>query len=127
MGFKANVDLIDNSLKHTPEGGCVRWRLTKEEGEVQVTVSDTGYGIAAEEMPHIFKRFYRKSANTEDKSAHAGLGLGLATQFAVMPVLGFSAAVLAPLAPEVALGFIIVGCAPGAMASSMVNTGSKTS
>lgn len=50
----------------------------------------------------------------------AQVGLGVVTQFLVMPLLGFTAAVLAPLQPEIALGFIIVGCAPGAMASNVI-------
>lgn len=48
------------------------------------------------------------------------LGLGLITQFSVMPTLGFLAGFLSPLEPELALGFVIVGCAPGAMASNVV-------
>jgi BASS family bile acid:Na+ symporter len=48
------------------------------------------------------------------------IGLGIMTQFTVMPMLGFMAALAAPLAPEIALGFIIVACAPGAMASNVI-------
>ncbi|HUV14790.1 MAG TPA: bile acid:sodium symporter family protein [Acidobacteriota bacterium] len=48
------------------------------------------------------------------------IGLGLITQFTVMPALGFLAAYLSPLEPGVALGFVIVGCAPGAMASNVI-------
>jgi len=48
------------------------------------------------------------------------IGLGVLTQFTVMPALGFVAALLAPLPPEIALGFIIVACAPGAMASNVI-------
>lgn len=52
---------------------------------------------------------------------HPGqIGVGILTQFSVMPVLGFAAAMVAPLAPEIALGFIIVACAPGAMASNVI-------
>jgi BASS family bile acid:Na+ symporter len=50
----------------------------------------------------------------------AQIVLGVLTQFVVMPVLGFAAALLAPVQPEIALGFIIVGCAPGAMASNVI-------
>ena len=81
-------NLIDNSLKHTPEGGCVRLRLSKEQGKAQITVSDTGYGIADEELPHIFKRFYRKTSNTEDSTADAGLGLGLAIASRILELHG---------------------------------------
>lgn len=48
------------------------------------------------------------------------IGLGVLTQFTVMPVLGFAAAYLLPVSDELALGFIIVGCAPGAMASNVI-------
>jgi len=48
------------------------------------------------------------------------IGLGLITQFTVMPALGFLTAYLSPLEPGLALGFVIVGCAPGAMASNVI-------
>lgn len=48
------------------------------------------------------------------------IGLGVLTQFTVMPALGFAAALISPLPPEIALGFIIVACAPGAMASNVI-------
>lgn len=48
------------------------------------------------------------------------IGLGVLTQYSVMPLLGFSAATLLPLPDAIALGFIIVGCAPGAMASNVI-------
>lgn len=48
------------------------------------------------------------------------IGLGVLAQFTVMPTLGFAAAYLLPVSDELALGFIIVGCAPGAMASNVI-------
>lgn len=81
-------NLIDNSLKHTPEGGCVRLRLSTEQGKVQLCVSDTGYGIDEDELPHIFKRFYRKTDNSEDGSAESGLGLGLAIASRIVELHG---------------------------------------
>jgi BASS family bile acid:Na+ symporter len=48
------------------------------------------------------------------------IGLGVLAQFSIMPVLGFAAAMLSGLPPELALGFIIVACAPGAMASNVI-------
>jgi signal transduction histidine kinase len=81
-------NLIDNSIKHTPEHGCVRLRLATEQGKVQIAVSDTGYGIAEDEIPHIFKRFYRKPANTDDNSVHTGLGLGLAIASRIVELHG---------------------------------------
>ena len=57
---------------------------------------------------------------SETVSRPGQIGLGVITQFTAMPLLGFAAAMLAPLPPEVALGFIIVACAPGAMASNVI-------
>ena len=52
---------------------------------------------------------------------HPGrIGLGVLTQYTVMPLLGFTVAMLVPLPPEIAVGFIIVACAPGAMASNVI-------
>jgi len=48
------------------------------------------------------------------------IGLGVMTQYLVMPTLGFTAAIISPVSPEIALGFIIVACAPGAMASNVM-------
>jgi two-component system sensor histidine kinase BaeS len=68
-------NLIANALRYTPRGGCIRLEcsLDKSNGDVAVSVSDTGRGIAPEELPHIFDRFY-KSAD----SRGSGLGLAIA-------------------------------------------------
>ena len=56
-----------------------------------------------------------------ETARHPGrIGLGVLTQYTVMPLLGFTVAMLAPLPPEIAVGFIIVACAPGAMASNVI-------
>ena len=81
-------NLIDNALKHTPYGGCVRVCLYTEHDKVQIEVTDTGYGIADEEIPHIFKRFYRKTDSSEDSSAESGLGLGLAIASRIVELHG---------------------------------------
>lgn len=60
-------------------------------------------------------------AELKETVRHPGqIGLGVLTQYTVMPLLGFAAAWLANLPPELALGFVIVGCAPGAMASNVI-------
>jgi len=66
--------LLDNALKYTPPPGDV-WLATRVTGpEVLITVRDTGLGIPAEDLPHVFGRFYRgRNAN-----AASGTGLGLA-------------------------------------------------
>ncbi len=68
--------LLDNAVKYTPGGGRITIRLREKDGEVRLTVSDTGIGIEAEHLPHIFERFYRaESART---AGGAGLGLSIA-------------------------------------------------
>lgn len=65
-------NLLSNAVKFTPRGGSVEVRLARAESGVRITVSDTGKGIKAEFLPHIFDR-YRQ----EGQEANKGLGLGL--------------------------------------------------
>ena len=68
-------NLLDNGLKYNHEGGSVTLRLGEKENKITVNVIDTGIGISATELPHIFERFYRV-----DRSRHKaidGTGLGL--------------------------------------------------
>lgn len=78
------VVLLDNAFKYTPEGGFVRLSAQIEESIVRVSVSDNGVGIAEEDLPHVFERFYKA-----DKSHHShGTGLGLAIAYEIMKQLG---------------------------------------
>ena len=78
-------NLISNALKHTPCGGAIalrveRARATGATGVARITVEDSGCGIAPEELPHIFERFYRIEERTTDgsgRSAVPGTGIGL--------------------------------------------------
>jgi len=69
-------NLVSNAIKFTPKGGRVMVRLERVESHVEVTVSDTGRGIAPEFLPHVFDRF--RQADATSTRAHGGLGLGLA-------------------------------------------------
>ena len=70
------TNLIDNAIRHTPEGQSVTVRLTKEESYLKVDVQDTGVGIPEEDIPYVFERFYKADkARTRSKG---GTGLGLA-------------------------------------------------
>jgi signal transduction histidine kinase len=72
-------NLLDNALRHTPEGGEIQLTAGLDAGEVEVTVSDTGEGIAAEDLPRVFERFYRGEASrSRDGFDSGGAGLGLA-------------------------------------------------
>ena len=68
-------NLIDNAIKYTPSGGKVEVKVEDTEKAVKVSVKDTGIGIAKEDLPRIFERFYRgeKSRNL----SLGGIGLGL--------------------------------------------------
>jgi signal transduction histidine kinase len=66
--------LLDNALRHTPSGGEVTIRARGSTSRVQIEVQDSGPGIAPEDLPHVFERFYRSNHRGVD----AGSGLGLA-------------------------------------------------
>jgi PAS domain S-box-containing protein len=68
-------NLVSNALKFTPEGGRIGVRVAREGDEALIEVSDTGTGIEAEELEHLFERFYRAQAATD--AAVPGIGLGL--------------------------------------------------
>ena len=68
-------NLLSNAIKFTPKGGRVDVDLRRAESHVELTVRDTGEGISAEFLPHIFERF--RQADSTSTRAHGGLGLGL--------------------------------------------------
>ena len=70
-------NLLSNTLKFTPAGGEVRVGIMRREDEVDLTIEDTGCGIPAEHLPHIFDRFYRVDGPDTQASPEKGLGLGL--------------------------------------------------
>ena len=70
------LNLVDNAIKFTDEGGSVKIILEKENDKAVISIKDTGIGIDKEDLPHIFDRFYRvDKAHTRKKE---GFGLGLA-------------------------------------------------
>ncbi|MFP5501813.1 MAG: sensor histidine kinase, partial [Candidatus Sericytochromatia bacterium] len=69
------VELLDNAIKFTAEGGKVRLTASPREGGLVLSVSDTGVGIAPEALPSLFDRFYQEDSSRTRR--HGGLGLGL--------------------------------------------------
>jgi len=70
-------NLLDNAVRHTPEGGSIRIAFSAQNGDISVCVSDTGCGIPEEDLPHIFDRFYRRDRTQESKTGYSGLGLAI--------------------------------------------------
>ena len=70
-------NLVDNALRHTPPGGRVRLAGTTAASQVVLTVSDTGEGVAAEHLPHLFERFYRAESARDRTSGGSGIGLAI--------------------------------------------------
>jgi heavy metal sensor kinase len=75
---QAVVNVLDNAIKYTPQGGTISVRLQKDEGQLIIEVTDTGPGIAAEHREKIFDRFYRIEKDRSREIGGAGLGLAIA-------------------------------------------------
>lgn len=82
---QAVQNVAANAIRHTPEGGTVALRASDGGlGRVRITVSDTGPGIPAEHLPHIFDRFYKADAARAGTHVPSGSGLGLSIVRAIV-------------------------------------------
>lgn len=75
---RAMENLLDNALRHTPAGGTITIRRETSADRVAFTVADTGPGIAARDLPHLFEPLYRGEASRNRETGGAGLGLAIA-------------------------------------------------
>jgi len=74
------TNLIDNAIRHTPADGSVNVSVRRAGESIETIVADTGAGIAAEHLPHVFKRFYRADKARSRESGGSGLGLAICKQ-----------------------------------------------
>jgi two-component system sensor histidine kinase BaeS len=89
LGDPAHVEtilanLVRNALAATASGGSVRLEAVTAEGRVGVAVRDTGRGIAAEHLPHLFDRLYRVQASRDREAGGSGLGLSIVQRLATL-------------------------------------------
>lgn len=77
------VNLVGNAIQYTPSGGRVILALQKANSQARLTISDTGPGIPAQDLPHIFERFYRgeRSRKRTTGAQTSGFGLGLSIAY----------------------------------------------
>ena len=75
-------NLLTNALRHTPEGGAVDVTSTSTPDAVTISVADTGQGMTAEQLAHIFERFYRGDAARQADKGGSGIGLTIAKALA---------------------------------------------
>ncbi|GGH19211.1 sensor histidine kinase [Paenibacillus segetis] len=71
------VNLLHNSIKFTPDAGAISIRLIATENGAEVTIEDTGIGIASEDLVHIFERFYKADKSRNREAGGSGLGLSI--------------------------------------------------
>jgi len=74
------VNLLGNAVKYTPPGGRVTFRVNVVDQQIDISVEDTGVGIASEELPKVFDKFFRSDDPRVQEQTGTGLGLALAQE-----------------------------------------------
>jgi len=79
---QAVLNLIDNAVKYSPEGGKIKINVKKSDGKIEIIVADTGCGIDKEHLDRIFERFYVVDKARSRKLGGTGLGLAIVKHIA---------------------------------------------
>ncbi|MFC7743293.1 sensor histidine kinase [Nocardiopsis composta] len=90
--LQAVGNLVGNAIRHTPEGGTVTVRGRRDGADALIEVADTGTGISAEDLPHVFGRFWRADKSRNRRTGGSGLGLAIVRNIAELHGGGASAA-----------------------------------
>lgn len=102
------INFLDNAIKFTPEGGTIIVEVKQEKGDVLFSVTDEGPGIAKEDLPSIWDRFYKADA-ARTRSKH-GSGLGLAIAKNIVEKHGGQVRVQSQLGEGSSFCFLLKGC-----------------
>lgn len=70
-------NLVSNALKHTVPGDSIRINTVLDSGQFRLSISDSGQGIRAQDMPFVFERYFRGNSSSSSRNVHEGTGLGL--------------------------------------------------
>ncbi|MGD8837598.1 MAG: ATP-binding protein, partial [Desulfobacteraceae bacterium] len=80
----AIINILGNAVKYTPEGGTIRFELSEKDEMVAFDIHDTGCGIAQDEQPHIFTKFFRSKNSAVAEQPGTGLGLAIAHEIVML-------------------------------------------
>ena len=69
--------LVDNAIRHTPRGGTITLVGAATDGVIRFDVRDSGSGVATEDLPHVFERFYQADPSRDRARGSSGLGLAI--------------------------------------------------
>lgn len=77
---RALLNIFNNGIRHTEPGGQIEIRIEKRKHDITIVIKDNGEGIPAEDLPHIWDRFYRVDKSRSSKQGGSGLGLAITKQ-----------------------------------------------